>query len=74
MFMLKRNLFVFIVLLITVRTTSRSHFFAEFMLCAWNWSIGGFLVGANVFAGMMPAELTMNELPHAEHPVLKCIS
>ena len=71
MFMLKRSLLIFVVLLTTVRTTPRFRFFAESMLYAWSWSIGGLLVGANE---MMLVGLTMNELLHDEHPVLKCIS
>jgi peptidoglycan/LPS O-acetylase OafA/YrhL len=73
MFLLKGSLFVFMVLLVTVRTTPRFRFFAEFVLYAWSWSTGDFLVGTNVFAGMMLAELTMCDLPRGEHPIIKCI-
>ena len=73
MFLLKGSLYVFIVLLVTVRTTPRFRFVAEFVLYAWSWSTGDFLVGTNVFAGMMLAELTMCDWPRREHPVIKCI-
>ena len=73
MFLFKGSLFVFIVLLVTVRTTPRFRFVAELLLYAWSWSTGDFLVGTNVFAGMMLAELTMCDMPRGEHALTKCI-
>jgi peptidoglycan/LPS O-acetylase OafA/YrhL len=73
MFLLKGSLFVFMVLLVTVRTTPKFRAFAEFVLYAWSWSTGDFLVGTNVFAGMMLAELTLADLPRVEHAVIKCV-
>jgi peptidoglycan/LPS O-acetylase OafA/YrhL len=73
MFLLKGSLFVFMVLLITVRTTPRFRIFAELVLYVWSWSIGDFLVGTNVFAGMVLAELTMCDFPRVEIAIVKCI-
>jgi peptidoglycan/LPS O-acetylase OafA/YrhL len=73
MFLLKGSLFVFLVLLITVRTTPRFRIFAELVLYAWSWSIGDFLVGTNVFAGMILAELTMCDLPRVDMAIVKCL-
>jgi peptidoglycan/LPS O-acetylase OafA/YrhL len=73
MFLLKGSLFVFTVLLVTVRTTPRFRFLAEFILYAWSWSTGDFLVGTNVFAGMMLAELTMCDLPCGENAIARFV-
>lgn len=74
MFLFQGSMLVFMVLLVTVRTTPRFRFLAECILYAWSWSTGDFLVGTNVIAGMMLAELTMCDMPPMEHPALKCLS
>jgi peptidoglycan/LPS O-acetylase OafA/YrhL len=72
-FLFKASMLVFVVLLVTVRTTPRFRLFTELILYAWYWSTGEFLVGTNVIAGMMLAELTMCEIPAMEYAILKCV-
>jgi len=73
MFLFKGSMLVFMVLLVTVRTTPRFRLLVELVLYSWSWSTGDFLVGTNVIAGMMLAELTMCQMPPMEHPVVKCV-
>lgn len=53
MLLLKGSLFVFMVLLITVRTTPKFRVFAEFVLFTWSWSTGDSLGWNECLCGMM---------------------
>ena len=77
-YLFEGSMYVFIALLATIRTTPRFRFFAEAFLYFWSWCTGDCmlppihcslttltisdLVGFNVFAGMMIAELSMTQL------------
>ncbi|KAL1998898.1 hypothetical protein VTN02DRAFT_5402 [Thermoascus thermophilus] len=61
----KASLYVFMTLLATVNTTPRFRLLAEAILYLWSWAIGDGLVGLNVFAGMILAELSV---PHPPEP------
>ena len=61
--LLKGSMLVFMVLLITVRTTPRFRLLVEVFLYTWSWLRGDFLVGTNIFAGMILAELVSDDLP-----------
>jgi hypothetical protein len=73
MLFLKGSLFVFMVLLVTVRTIPKFRVFAESVLYAWSWSTGNFLGWNKCLCGMMLAKLTLAELPRVERAVIKCV-
>ncbi|KAL1969620.1 hypothetical protein VTN77DRAFT_8173 [Rasamsonia byssochlamydoides] len=55
----KGSLYVFTTLLATVNTTPRFRLCAEVVLYMWCWAVGDAIVGINVFAGMILAELSL---------------
>ncbi|KAI9737035.1 MAG: hypothetical protein M1834_000625 [Cirrosporium novae-zelandiae] len=62
LYLFKGSVLIFMTLLATINTTPKWRVFAEIGLYSWSWYMGDCLVGMNVYAGMILAELSMNPI------------